>query len=169
MNKNKDNSLIITTKNTKIQKKFSSIILLIVAIISFLIGFIAIIKTAYFNLVINFASEKVYIKLDNIFFNVLFTLITIGFFYFLYKKILPKINKRILLIIMLAFSLLIGFWWVNYIKFRPIADQSLVVYCAEKLLDHDVKTILEPGEYLNRNPHQLGFVVYLMTIFKIFP
>ena len=168
MNKNKDNSLIITTTNTKIQKIFSSIILFIVAIISFLIGFIAIIKTAYFNLVINFASEKVYIKLDNIFFNVLFTLITIGFFYFLYKKILPKINKRILLIIMLAFSLLIGFWWVNYIKFRPIADQSLVVYCAEKLLDHDVKTILEPGEYLNRNPHQLGFVVYLMTIFKIF-
>lgn len=168
MNKTKNNSLIVTAKNTKIQKNFSSIILFMVAIISFVIGLLAIIKTAYFNLVINFANEKTSIKLDNIFLNIIFTLIIIGFFYFLYKKILPKINKKILFILMLVFSLSIGFWWVNYIKFRPIADQSLVVYCAEKFLDHDVKTILEPGEYLNRNPHQLGFVVYLMTIFKIF-
>ena len=155
MKKGNNNSLIITTENIKIQKILSSLIIFIVAFITLIIGLFAIIKTSFFETVINFASEKSILKYDNIFLNILYLFFAIGFFYFLYKKVLPKVNKKVLFILMIIFSLSIGFWWVNYLKFKPISDQSMVVYCAEKLLDNEPSAILNPGFYLNRNPHQL--------------
>ena len=154
--------------NINFQKIFIRTIYFIVAIITFLIGFFAIGKTAFFNTVVNFATEKVDIKIDNIFSNILFTFFTLGILYFLYKKILPKINKKILFIFMLVFTLSFGIWWVNYLKLKPISDQSMVVYCAEKILDNNLNPVLDSGNYLSRNPHQLGFVLYIAAIFKIF-
>lgn len=159
MKKDNNTSLIITTKSFKIQKNLNNTILLLVAIITLIIGLFAIIKTSYFNTIINFASEASILKYDNLVFNILSTLIIIVFLYFSYKKIIPNINIKILFIFMLIFSLSLGFWWVNYLKFKPIADQSLVIYCAEKLLDDEPKAILEPGQYLNRNPHQLRLCI----------
>ena len=155
-------------KNTKFQKIFSGTIILITAIITLFIGLLAIGKTAFFNTVINFASEKTDIKIDNILLNILFTFFTLGILYFIYITVLPKISKKILFILMLVFTLSLGFWWVNYLKLKPISDQSMVVYCAEKILDNDLCSILDPGNYLSRNPHQLGFVLYIAIIFKIF-
>lgn len=154
--------------NNKFQKIFSKTIVLIATLITFFIGIYAIGKTAFFNTVINFANEKTDIKMDNIFFNILFTFFTISALYYIYKIVLPKINKKVLFILMLVFTLSLGFWWINYLKLKPISDQSMVVYCAEKILDNDLTSILSPGNYLSRNPHQLGFVLYIATIFKIF-
>lgn len=169
MSKNKkNNQLILIPKITQLQKLLSIAIILAVSIIMLTIGILATDTTVFFNLVINFASEICYFKADDIFFNLLCCIITLITLYFIYKKILPKINEKIFIVLTLIFSLSIGLLWVNYIKFKPLADQSMVIYCAEKLLDKDVTTILEPGEYLNRNPHQLGCVVYIMTAFKIF-
>lgn len=155
MKKEENKSLIVTVKNVNLQRFFSTAIIFIVAIITFFIGFFAIGETAYFTTVINFAGETSNIKFDNIFLNILYIILTLVILYFLYKKALPKINKKILLVLMLVFSLVLGFWWVNYIRLKPISDQSMVIYCAEKILDNDLKPILNPGEYLNRNPHQL--------------
>lgn len=162
-----DKEISIQSKTQKIQKLSSSAILLIVGSIVTVIGLLAIGITIYFNIVINFASEKCQFKIDNIFLNCIFTIIALGLLYLVYK-ILPNINKKILLAITLAFSLILGLWWVNYIKFKPISDQSMVVYCGEKMVENSLPTILNPGEYLNRNPHQLGVCVYIMTVFKLF-
>ena len=164
----KNNELIITDKLSKLQQLSSSGIILVVAVILFAIGILSIGTTVFFNVIINYASELCRFKKDNILLNLMGCSITLTALYFIYKIILPKINEKILLILMIIISLIIGFAWVNYIEFRPLADQSLVVYCAECLLDKNVKTILEPGEYLNRNPHQLGCIIYIMTVFKIF-
>lgn len=166
--KKTNTELMITSKLAKMQIFSSKAILLTVAIIMIIIGLFAIHTTVFFNLVINFASETCFFKTDNIFFNLLFCIITLLSLYFIYKKILPKISEKTILIILIIISLCLGFFWVNYIKFRPLADQSMLVYCAECLLNKDVTTILEPGEYLNRNPHQLGCILYIMTAFKLF-
>lgn len=163
-----NNELIITNKLAKLRQLSSSGIILVVAIILLAIGILSIDTTVFFNVIINYASELCRFKKDNILLNIMGCGVTLTALYFIYKIILPKINEKLLLILMIIISLIMGFFWVNYIEFRPLADQSLVVYCAECLLDKDVKTILEPGEYLNRNPHQLGCVIYIMTAFKIF-
>ena len=163
-----NNELIITNKLAKFRQLSSSGIILVVAIILLAIGILSIDTTVFFNVIINYASELCRFKKDNILLNIMGCGVTLTALYFIYKIILPKINEKLLLILMIIISLIMGFFWVNYIEFRPLADQSLVVYCAECLLDKDVKTILEPGEYLNRNPHQLGCVIYIMTAFKIF-
>lgn len=155
MKKETNKSLIKPTKNIKFQELLCSTVIVLVLSITLIIGIFAIIKTSYFEVVINFAGEESKLKFDNIFLNILYTVLTAGVLYFCYKLILPKINKKILLILTLIFSLILGFWWVNYIKLKPISDQSMVIYCAEKILDNDLKAILSPGEYLNRNPHQL--------------
>lgn len=157
MKKENDNALISSAKNIKLQKVLSSIVMVFAAIITLTIGVFAVFKTAIFNIVINFAGEEVILKSDNIFLNILYTILAFSILYFIYKLILPKINKKVLLAIALTFSLIISFWWINYVKIRPISDQGMVVYCAEKILNHDLKAILSPGEYLNRNPHQLRF------------
>ena len=167
MNKNLNNKIAIIPKFQKFNNYSISAILLIVGIILTTIGILAIGITVYFNIVINFASEKCHFKGDNIFLNCIFVLICLSLLYLIYK-VLPKINKKILLTITLAFSLILGLWWVNYIKFKPVSDQSMIVYCGEKMVENDLPTILNPGEYLNRNPHQLGICVYIMTIFKLF-
>lgn len=154
--------------NIKLQNFFSKAIIFLVGIITFVIGFFSIGKTAFFNVVINFASEISYIKSDNILLNLLFLVLTLLLLYFLYKKILPKINKKILFIFMVVFSLIFGFWWINYIKLVPISDQFMVYYCSQQLIKNDLKPILNSGNYLSRNPHQLGFVLFLTAIAKIF-
>lgn len=167
MKEKTDNKLAIQDNFQKVQKLSSSAIMLIVGIIMVAIGVLAIVISIYFNSTINFANEKSQFKIDNIPLNCIFTLIGLFILYIFYK-LLPKINKKILLVIALAFSLSIGLWWVNRIGFRPISDQSMVVYCGEKFVENDLPTILDPGEYLNRNPHQLGCVVYIMTVFRLF-
>lgn len=161
-----NNKLSVQSKAQKVQKISCSALLLAVGIITLTIGILATTITIYFNVVINFASEKSMFARDNFFLNIIFSIIALSLLYLIYK-ILPKINKKILIAITLAFSLALGLWWVNYIGFRPIADQSMVVYCGEKLVENDLPTILNPGEYLNRNPHQLGFTVYIMTVFRL--
>lgn len=162
------NQLMIKPKIAKLQKFSSSTIMLAVAIIMLVIGFLAIGITVYFKVVINFAGEDCHFKFDNIFLNVLYSIGALAFLYFIYRKILPKINEKILITLSIIFSLSLGLLWVNYVKLKPISDQSMVIYCAECLLDNNLSNILKPGEYLNRNPHQLGFVTYIMAIFQLF-
>lgn len=166
MDKKLNNKLSVQSKTQSVQKLSTSGIILAVGIITITIGLLAIFITVYFDLLINFASEKCQFKIDNIFLNIIFSIISLGILYLFYK-ILPKINKYILLALALAITLILGLWWVNTIGFRPISDQSMVVYCGEKLAENDLPTILNPGEYLNRNPHQLGFSLYIMTIFRM--
>lgn len=129
--------------DSKIQKFFSKTIMIIVAIITFLIGFFAIGKTVFFNLVINFASEQCFTKSDNILLNILLVILVLGIFYFLYKKILPKMNIKVLFVLMVTFSLSVGLLWINYLKLKPISDQYMVFYCADKLIEKDFTTILD--------------------------
>lgn len=161
-----ENKLSITNNFQKIQKLSSSVIMLAVGIIMAVIGVLAIIVTVYFNVAINFANEKCEFRIDNIFLNVFYSCIGLVLLYGIYK-LLTKINKKVLLVIILIISSFFGIWWVNRIGFKPISDQSMVIYCGEKFVENDLPTILNPGEYLNRNPHQLGFCIYIMTVFRL--
>ena len=143
MKEKNDNELSVQTNFQRVQKLSSATILLAVGVIMAVIGILAIIITVYFNVAINFAKEKCDFKIDNIFSNILFTCLGLALIYGFYK-LAPKINKKILLVIALAISLFIGCSWVNRIEFKPISDQSLIVYCGEKFVDNDLPTILNP-------------------------
>lgn len=143
MKEKNDNELSVQTNFQRVQKLSSATILLAVSVIMAVIGILAIIITVYFNVAINFANEKCDFKIDNIFSNILFTCLGLALIYGFYK-LAPKINKKILLVIALAISLFIGCGWVNRIEFKPISDQSLIVYCGEKFVDNDLPTILNP-------------------------
>ncbi len=143
MKEKNDNELSVQTNFQRVQKLSSATILLAVGVIMAVIGILAIIITVYFNVAINFANEKCDFKIDNIFSNILFTCLGLALIYGFYK-LAPKINKKILLVIALAISLFIGCGWVNRIEFKPISDQSLIVYCGEKFVDNDLPTILNP-------------------------
>ncbi len=143
MKEKNDNELSVQTNFQRVQKLSSATILLAVGVIMAVIGILAIIITVYFNVAINFANEKCDFKIDNIFSNILFTCLGLALIYGFYK-LAPKINKKILLVIALAISLFIGCSWVNRIEFKPISDQSLIVYCGEKFVDNDLPTILNP-------------------------
>lgn len=143
MKEKNDNELSVQTNFQRVQKLSSATILLAVSVIMAVIGILAIIITVYFNVAINFANEKCDFKIDNIFSNILFTCLGLALIYGFYK-LAPKINKKILLVIALAISLFIGCSWVNRIEFKPISDQSLIVYCGEKFVDNDLPTILNP-------------------------
>lgn len=138
-----DNEMSVQTKTQKLPRLSASAISLIVGIIVTTIGVLAVFITIYFINAINFASEKSMFKFDNVLLNIIFSLITLAILYLIYK-ILPRINKNILIVITLAFGLAIGLLWVNYIKFKPISDQSMVVYCGDKLNQNDLPTILNP-------------------------
>ncbi|MBR3697344.1 MAG: glycosyltransferase family 39 protein, partial [Clostridia bacterium] len=130
--------------------------------------FFSITTTVFFNVIINFAGENCFFKTDNIFLNILSLFIVIVLLYILYKKLLKKINKKYLFLFTVFFSLITGFLWVNYLKLEPVSDQYMVYYCANRIINNDLKTVLGAGNYLSRNPHQLGFVLYIISIFKIF-
>jgi hypothetical protein len=166
---NRAKEVSLEKNNTNIISKIVYIlIILAVAIISCIIAVLAIKLTCYFgDTRINFAGEESDYKSENFVLNTLFVAITILGVYLIYK-IISKINAKILLAISIIITMAIGLIWVNTIQFKPVADQQMVKFCAESILDNDLADILEPGEYLNRNPHQLGFVLYIMAIFKIF-
>lgn len=166
MKKTENTKLTVKSSSQKVQKLSCESIIMIVGLIVLTIGILAIAITVFFNVTISFASEKSQFKRDNLLLNISLSFFALGIFYIVYK-ILPKINKKILIIITLILGFVLGMWWVNYIEFKPISDQSLMVYCGEKFYENDLPTILNPGEYLNRNPHQLGFCIYIMTLFKI--
>ena len=69
MDKKLDNKLSVQSKTQTFQKFSASGIMLTVGIITATIGLLAIFITVYFDLVINFASEKCQFKIDNIFLN----------------------------------------------------------------------------------------------------
>lgn len=151
----------------KIQDKLSKIIKYSVAIICFIIGALALFLTVYFKVKMNDAIEACYTKIDNIFFNLINVCIGVGALYGFYK-ISDKINKKILFVLVVVISMIFGFAWVNYIQYIPINDQLMMVYSADNLLNKQAELVLNLGEYLNRNPHQLGYVIYIMVVYKIF-
>lgn len=153
--------------SNKIQKKLSEIIKYAVSLICFIIGILAFFITVYFKLKLNDATEICNTKTDNILFNLINICIGLGALYGFYKAS-DKINKKIVLLISIIISLILGFAWVNYIQFMPANDQLLMVYSADNLLNKSGSLVLNPGEYLNRYPHQLGYVIYVMVIYKIF-
>lgn len=165
---NKNNELVIAHKSAKLSNFASKAIILVVAIITLAIGILAIGITVYFETDIGFASEKSLFTSDNIPLNILSSLIILILLFLIYKFILPKINNKLLLVIVLIFAMIGGLWWVNYIKFKPISDQAMVMYSATSILNGDFELVLDPGQYVNRNPHQLGFVLYLVILFKMF-
>lgn len=150
----------------KIQERLSIIIKYAIIIMCIVIGISAFFVTFNFDIEINNVSEKCKIKIDNIIFNIIYVFIGMGILYGFYK-ISNKINKKLLVVIMITISMILGFCWVNYVKFYPNSDQVLMVYCADNLLNKTGNLVLEPGQYLDRYPHQLGFVIYVMIIFKL--
>ena len=150
-----------------LQKKLSEIIKYAVAIICFIIGILAFIITVSFKIKLNDVTEICFTKIDNILFNLINVCICFSALYGFYK-ISDKINRKIIFAISIIISLILGFAWVNYMKFMPANDQLLMVYSADNLLNKTGDLVLRPGEYLNRYPHQLGYIIYVMVIYKIF-
>lgn len=152
-------------------KKFSNVsvkLLFILAgiILIFIFLFSLSFTGKFYNKLYNY-TESMGIERDNILINGAFVVIAIFLIYFIYKKILSKINSKVLLAISIIIVGLVGLFWVNYLKVEPTADQKMVYEFSEKFLEKDY-SILNKGQYLFLHPLQLGIIVLLCGVYKIF-
>ena len=138
-------------------KKFSNVsvkLLFILAgiILIFIFLFSLSFTGKFYNKLYNY-TESMGIERDNILINGAFVVIAIFLIYFIYKKILSKINSKVLLAISIIIVGLVGLFWVNYLKVEPTADQKMVYEFSEKFLEKDY-SILNKGQYLFLHPLQ---------------
>ena len=103
--------------------------------------------TVYFDVKINFASESCLFRSESLALNIFLTIAAFLIFYIMYKLI-NKINSKILFVLAIVITAVIGLAWVNSIKLKPVADQLMVKNCATAILDNKLADILSPRRIL---------------------
>ena len=76
-------------------------------------------------------------------------------------------NLRLLLIIVLGWSLIFGTVWVLLARSEPVSEQIMVVTSAQRFLEGNYGR-LEYGKYLFYYPFQLGLAAWEELVFRIF-
>ena len=152
----------------KIQRFCSKYLVLVVAILTFIIGFFSIFVTAYFeNATYKFPSEKTAYRFDNgivIIFLTLLSLITLWGF----SKLVKKIKSKWMFLGVVILTGIIQFFWIFSIRFMPYADQENVIVCAKQLLHGEFREFSMPGSYFGIYPFQIGIIYYIALVFRMF-
>lgn len=134
-------------KNSILAKIPYVLIMLFASAFSIIIAILAIKLTVYFDVKINFASESCLFRSESLMLNVFLTIAAFVIFYIIYKFI-NKINSKILFVLAITITTVLGFVWVNTIKLKPVADQLMVKDCATSILDNKLEEILGPRTIL---------------------
>ena len=169
------------------KKKQSKIELAVVNIICLLIfmafGYIAIMsffQTSVFD-PSDFYNEKVIFEADNIFLNVLFTVIFIAVLFWLRRfcDFFAKVNLKLMEAALAVWTVILGLVWVFSVTSMPAADSLNIFEAATKAAKNDFSPLFNNTDfyqadyfnghsYFNFYPFQLGFVLFSEIIYRIF-
>ncbi len=166
------------------KKKQSKIELAVVNIICLLIfmafGYIAIMsffQTSVFDPA-DFYNEKVIFEADNIFLNVLFTVIFIAILFWLRRfcDFFAKVNIKLIEAALAVWTVILGLVWVFSVTSMPAADSLNIFEAATKAAKNDFSPLFNNTDfyqadyftYFNFYPFQLGFVLFSEIIYRIF-
>ena len=164
-------------ENTKAQEiikvenknKITNILIQICYVIGILItigiGIASFVLTYYFTNQYSEYSEHMDFRIDNLLLNIIGVILFLGVIYIV-KKILKKINNKLLLIATTIFIMLLSTIFVVSAKIIPKADQDYMIYGATEFMKGTYDW-LDSGNYLHRFPYQLGFVYLVEAIFTI--
>ena len=162
-------------KKLKITKEgflsFLTKIALLIALCVLLFLFIAAIShTAHFwNAAVNMYHEGLHYEKDNIGLNILYVtafVALISIVSFIFSKIHKKVSYFILITVSLAFILIAGIWWVNFVRAPVKSDQGTVFNLANAFSKEDYAGIEGKG-YFYMHPLQFGCVLGMELIIKL--
>ena len=162
-------------KKLKITKEgflsFLTKIALLIALCVLLFLFIAAIShTAHFwNAAVNMYHEGLHYEKDNIGLNILYVTVfvaIISIVSFIFSKINKKVSYFILITVSLAFILITGIWWVNFVRAPVKSDQGMVFNLANAFSKEDYGLVEGKG-YFYMHPLQFGCVLGMELIIKL--
>lgn len=148
-------------------KNFTMSIVYVIALFIFItLSYLSFKYSATFDVdLFNFNETVVYLN-DNLYNMIKYILIFLTFICF-YAYLSAKISeKKILYVVIILFSLS-SFLWIAYINPTPRADQLKLIDISREFENHDF-TSLETNGYLDRYPFQIGTVLVLELIYRIF-
>lgn len=149
----------------KVLSVFQKIVVIICAIIILYLCFSSIIFTAKFINPDSFTfNEMIKYFDDNVIVNICLVSLLIIALAFLSK--LSK-NKKYVIYFIVVIHGILGILWAFYAKFPIKSDQKFIDLIANQFLQNNFFA-LERGAYLYYYPHQLGIVVYIFLVYKIF-
>jgi len=163
-------------KNKSIIEKIS--ILGITAIASFMLLILSY-WSLRFTTVMNYEAKAVATQVDNLPRNILwegivfFSLIIVYFAISSVSRCVganesdrAKTEKYLVTAILFVVTT-ISIIWVTLSKTLPNSDSGMLVDCAAAIADNNFNSF-ESGQYLEHNPHQLGLILILEIIYRIF-
>lgn len=153
--------------SNKINSFFVKSITSLVIVITFFVGLLSTFLSAHFINLYNQSCESIRYKFDNVFINIVVVLFLLSIMYFIYNKILKKINEKHLLIFVLLFTFIIGITWVLISKSPVKVDQKMVSVIATEFIANDFHTF-ENGGYMSYHPLQIGIIFFVELVYKIF-
>ena len=142
--------------------------LIIISIIIGIIGIISIFVTAYFNTTYNTATEVTYFKFSFGILEIMLTLFFLSLIVFTGKKIIIRINTKLLVGIILIIMLSLFIVWINIIKLEPIDDQKRIHEMAIDMINGKIGLHFVQPMYLFLYPYQIGIVSFVSIFYKIF-
>lgn len=165
----KNKKSIKITKNFVINILIKIALLIALAVILFL--FIAAIShTAHFwNDSVTMYHEGLHYEKDNIILNVLHTILfvsIISLISFIFSKFNKKVSYFILITVSLLFILILGIWWVNFVRAPVKSDQGTVFALANSFVKEDYGMVKGKG-YFYMHPLQYGCVLGMELIIKL--
>lgn len=138
------------------------IVISIIAIILVLLALGATIKTGFFNSTYNIYNETIEYYNDNIFLNIILTIILL----YGITQLTKKVKTRTLLIIMLILFIILSISWIIISKTPLKADQKVVEEIAKQFINGDYSSFEENG-YMFNHPMQLSIVFFIELIYRI--
>lgn len=143
-------------------------------LVTILMGFLSVvtfISTAYFKRE-NFSAESivaehVYYRADSLILNLLVIgLFFVMLFIFNRKFDLEAIPTKLLAVVAIFYTLFVSVLWISVSHTYPQADQE-TVSCAGYLMSLNNFLFLQPGYYMQINPHQLGLAAVMEALYRL--
>lgn len=163
----KENQIVKTKKkNINFETFFTRTVSIFAIIIAIAICLLNICITAYFDVPHNQYSENITYRWDNIFINLILSVVAFGAIY-LITRFCNKVKSNKLLYIILTIIFIFGIYYVNWVKAPARADSWFIGDIAREFNEGDFSQ-LSPGSYLYMHPLQLGVIYYTQLVFKFF-
>ena len=143
-------------------------LMIIVSILLLLIGVLSLFITARLDNTFFHQSENTLYEFSLGIIPLLIATLILLITFVLTKKILKKVNYKIILILILVACLFIFIGWISVLKLYPDADQKMIYDMAVDFnQNHNLNNHLVFGQYLYLYPFQIGLVLLVSHIFEL--
>ncbi len=147
----------------KLEDFCKSFVLYLIMIILFLLIILGLIYTT------NITGYEEVANITKVSFISLILMIILCLIYIVFCKKIKntKINKKLILPILLILYIMMNIYWINQANVSPIDDAASVQKVAVAIVENNTK-VLKSNSYLEKCPQQIGMAVIFSIIYKIF-